>query len=87
MPVLKVLDEYESMLRNIEAERYSSSGETLAEVIRRVERERPESPMQALRRREREQRTARNIEAARAAERHLEIAREVLERKQQKAAS
>lgn len=36
------------------AERYSSTGETMADVLRRVNRERPETPHQILLRRQRE---------------------------------
>lgn len=49
---------HERMLEQLEAERYTHSNESLAEVRRRVARERPETPAQVLQRRRHEERAA-----------------------------
>lgn len=43
-----LVSEWEAMVERVEAERYSTTGETLDQVKRRVAQERPETPHQVL---------------------------------------
>ncbi|MDM4761904.1 hypothetical protein QT381_02655 [Galbitalea sp. SE-J8] len=82
--VSSTIDDHLAMLEQLEAERYTHSNETLAQVRRRVALERPESPAQALARRRREE-----MAAARRAEdrRRLLVAAAVLEARERRGRS